>query len=305
VTGGSPGVAMLGSGGGSPGFDGAGAANPTDMAEIVRAYADYVKAEEAARLARSLRLRAEAEAYRKLPTFTEDQVAIAQSILARARSTSDESAIISAQALNVLLDDLRIAKGVRTSSGAPLSDETLTHINVTVKKHGNLGLLRNDVNFTWPDALTQEAIVSKQQRETIELKARAAVQQAVQGSLPKDVLKSLRSFADTTRDALSKRINSIPVGDYLEAKRFLNRFDAACLALEKGEAVSYFKFQNWIDKGKTIQDIAGYMIREGLYFAPAVPGDEQAYRVLHSALAAYDVEMHQFAAAVAAANARD
>jgi hypothetical protein len=147
--------------------------------------------------------------------------------------------------------------------------------------------------------------VSKEERETIELKARAAVQQAVQGNLPKSVLTGLRSFSNTTRERLFKRINSIPGSDYLEAKRFLNNFDAAVLALEKGETVPYFRFQNWIDKGKTIQDIADYMIREGLSFAPAVPGDEQAYRSLHSALAAYDMEVHQLVAAAAAAKARD
>ena len=102
------------------------------------------------------------------------------------------------------------------------------------------------------------------------------------------------------RAKIPKRINSTPAGDYLEAKRFLNNFEAACVALEKGEAVPYFRFQNWIDKGMTIQDVAGYMIREGLYFAPAVPGDEQAYRALHSALAAYDVEVHALVSTVAA-----
>jgi hypothetical protein len=302
------GPAGVGAAGIGPAYDGT--FSPTDTAGILAALADANKKNQEALIlyeqARALRIksRVDAENYPR-PTFTEEKAEIDRSILARARTTSDESAICSGQALNVLLDDLRKAKGVGTLSSVALGDDTLTHINVTVKKLGNLGLLRNDVAFTWPDALTDETIVSKQERETIELKARSAVQQATKGNLPKSVLTGLRTFSDSTRGKLLKKINSIPGGDYLEAKRFLNNFDAACLAMEKGEAVPYFRFQNWIDTGKTIQDIAGYMIREGLSFAPAVCGDEQAYRALHGALAAYDMEVHQLAAAVASARNRE
>ena len=50
--------------------------------------------------------------------------------------------------------------------------------------------------------------------------------------------------------------------------------------------------------GKTIQDVVDYMVQEGLEFASAVPGDEGAYRALHSALASYNMQVNsQLAAA--------
>jgi hypothetical protein len=41
-------------------------------------------------------------------------------------------------------------------------------------------------------------------------------------------------------------------------------------------------------KAKTVPELIKFMADRGLQFAPAVPGDENAYQALHSALAAYD-----------------
>ena len=42
-----------------------------------------------------------------------------------------------------------------------------------------------------------------------------------------NVLKDMRNDIDQIRDQLFKRVNDLPTGQYLEAKRFLNDFDNA------------------------------------------------------------------------------
>jgi len=41
-----------------------------------------------------------------------------------------------------------------------------------------------------------------------------------------------------------------------------------------------------------VQDVADYMVQNGLRFGPATANDEPAYRSAHSALASYDIAMN-------------
>jgi hypothetical protein len=218
---------------------------------------------------------------------------IAREKLALAQRTTELNEMTSGYVLNILLDDLRNFIGRSGPASTPLGEEILTCINVSIRANeGNLGLLRHGGNITWPPALDSEAIVSKKDRAEVELLAKAAVQQGMQGYLRKPDLANLQSFVDATGEKLAGKVTQIPGSQYLEAKRFLHNFDAARIALANGEAIPYFKFQKWVSGGKSIQQITAYMIQEGLLFASATPGDESAYRAMHSALAAYDVEVN-------------
>jgi hypothetical protein len=178
------------------------------------------------------------------------------------------------------------------SNPIPLGENVLRHINVTAKEnHGNLALLRDYGRFTWPHALTAKGMVSPEDQMNIGLKAQTAVQEALRGSVPRETVADLKTALSAVGDKLIRKVNDIPGRDYLEAKRFLNNFDAACIALDNGEAVGYFNFQQWIGGGKTIQEVVDYLAREGLLFAPAIHEGESAYRAAHSALAAYDLDV--------------
>jgi hypothetical protein len=226
-------------------------------------------------------------------TLAAERARIARRKLALARQTTELSEMTSGYVLNILLDDLRTFIDRSAPSSTPLSEEILTRINVTIKENeGNLGLLRYGGNVTWPPAFESEAIVSKKDRAEVELLAKAAVQQAMQGYLRRPDMTNLQSFVQTTGEKLSGKVTQLPGGQYLDAKRFLHNFDAARIALASGEAVPYFKFQKWVSGGKSIQQVTAYMVQEGLLFAAATPGDESAYRAMHSALAAYDVEVN-------------
>jgi hypothetical protein len=235
-------------------------------------------------------------------TFVEDRERTARLKLELALGTSAMSEIVTGVPLNVLLDDLRRFSSKIALSSTPLSEDILMHINVTTTEHhGNLGLLRNGGKLSWPYALELDKVLSKTERNDMELKLQAAVQQAVQGNISRTCLAEVKELIGAAGDKLVRNGKVIPGGYYLDAKRFLDHLDAARIALENDEAPAYFKFHNWMRGGKTIQDVAGYMIREGLQFAPALPGDERAYRAVHSAFAAYDMAVHQEASPLVSA----
>src|SRR5205823_1635679 len=100
--------------------------------------------------------------------------------------------------------------------------------------------------------------------------------------------KDLDSALQALRTSLGKQINAIPPATYLEAQRFLDNFDAAVLGLKKGDVVFNLDFQQKFvkDDGKTVLELVDYMGKNGLRFAPAVGGDERAYRALQTALSA-------------------
>lgn len=288
------------------GGDGGGPVVTADPANILRAMTEAAKGNQEAYILReeaeqmkldTLKKRAETDNYIKsiTPTWGERQAKIARDLLANAQNTTNPIEISSGRALNVLLNDLRKYIGKKSFSSTPLGEDVLRRINVTaMENHGNLGLLRNDGNFTWPHALTQKGITSAEDREEIESRARALLQQAALGYVPRNDLAELEGLLNAISTKLARKANEIPGAQYLDAKRFLHGFNAARIALETGEGPAYFKYQKWISGGKTIQDVVDYMVQDGLQFASAIPGDESAYRAVHSALAAYDMEVNQF-----------
>ncbi len=220
------------------------------------------------------------------PTYTEEQVKFAKHILKRIQ-TANASEIVSGKSLNILLDEFRKHQGkLILADPVSLPEEVLKHINVT-KSIGNLGLLRKGGQFTWPAAL--QDILDAGERQQTELQAQVLVQKAGAGTVPDKLLKHLQKNMDSAREKLTQKINDVPPVQYIEAKRFLNDFNDALLALKSGEASSQFAFQKWIAGGKTVQELVDYMVKSGLKFAPAVSGDEASYQALHSALAPFDV----------------
>ncbi len=277
-------------------------------ADVMKAYGSVITSNEQARILReqanqaridTAKKRFEFDLYVKAntPSFTDEQAKIAKNTLRRIQSTSNPNEIWSGKSLNILLDDLRLTRGKKISSDpTPLSEDVLKQINITKKKDGlgNLGLLRNKGRFTWPPALLD--LIPTKEREEIELLAQSLVQTAAHGNAPGTPLLGLQDAIDKTRDKLLLKVNDLPTSQYIEAKRFLNDFDGARWALQNGDAIEYFKFQQWAKDGKTVQELVDYLSSTGMSIAPAVQGDEAAYQAVHSAMAALDINYNtQFA----------
>ena len=111
-----------------------------------------------------------------------------------------------------------------------------------------------------------------------------AVQRMRRYALDAGTLKTMMDDVDRVQRALAKRANDIPAAQYIDAKRFLSDFSDALKALSRPDAANFFN-RKFAARGKTVPELVENMTRQGLTFAPAVPGDESAYIALQRALA--------------------
>ncbi len=221
---------------------------------------------------------------RTMPNFTQREANIARLSLRRAQGSATPREVWSGRALNVLLKHLQKHRGQKLPGGAAALDEkTLKHLNVTAKG-GSLWLLRDETRLNWPEALRR--FFPEPELAGLENEARGLVQLASTNARPDPArLKDLGGKVRKLNDRLVREINEIPPSQYIQAKRFLNGFGDVLKALEQGEVAAGLEFRAKFAKGgKTLQELVGYLTEKGLRFAPALPGDEEAYDRVHRAL---------------------
>jgi hypothetical protein len=225
-----------------------------------------------------------------MPSPEETRVADIQNALNRSRRDPPLTEVWSGKSLNSLLDHVsKLQAAGQPGPKIGLNEELLRHVNLTTGAGGNIGLLRDDGNLQWPQPL--QAPEFKEARERLGKQAPAAVQD-LKFNNPADPAKlaDMRAALRQLNDTLDKNIGGLSPSQYIEAKRYLNQLDDALKALADPNASRFFT-QEWVAKGKDVARLVEYMRENGLRFAPAVPGDEAAYRALHSALVAFDAGM--------------
>ena len=198
------------------------------------------------------------------------------------------------KATNALLEIVRknADKGIKFQA-VMLSEDTLKRINV-VRKAGNLGLIRDNGKFSWPDAFTGavkdvDSVLNADERKAVEVLTRNLVAAAYQHK-PLDAkdLTKLRKQLEAAKNRMAFRIK-LPQSDREAAFRFLDSFNEACVALEGKEGPVYAQYRKFVAGGKTVQELAEYLTSNGLRLAPGMPDDESAYRTLHAAIADFKV----------------
>ena len=224
------------------------------------------------------------------PTYTAEQARVAKLTLQRIQTNSAPGEVISGRAINFLLDDLRKYPNKKTLlEPMPISEGVLSQLNVTKNNYG-LGILRDEGKFTWP--LAFQDLLTITQRTNLDKRIRSMVADANKGRLDGNVLKDVRYEIEKVRDELVKKVNEIPSSQYMDAKRFLQEFHEATVALERGEAPNQAKFQHFVEGGKSVQDVVEYMIANGLRFSAATSSDDAGYRAFYTILASYDVNLN-------------
>jgi len=194
--------------------------------------------------------------------------------------------IWSGEALNSLYNHLAKRQG-QASKGPSidLDEDVLKHINVTTGTAGNIGLLRDGGRLQWPVALKRPE--HAEARKSLSALLPIAFHQVtsnhgVAGNVGRDIQASLKSLDDT----LKKNINELTPSQYIESLRYLNFLKEGIKGLQGDQAADYLNGK-YAAKGKTVAELIKYMTENGLKFASATPGEEGAYRVLHSAMVAY------------------
>jgi hypothetical protein len=218
-----------------------------------------------------------------LPTRQDERERLAKLDLRYHLTNPAPTEIYSGTSLNTILDQLKQmqARGVRGPT-VPIGDDLLEQINVTTGTGGNVGLLKNDGRLTWPLALSGPDFEAE--RKDLERNLPVAVSEVQKhGRVDRGRIKDMRSDVERMLERLARMIGELTPSQCIEAKRYLNQLNDGLRILETPDAVSYLTGK-YKAQGRTVGDLVRYMSNKGLRFAPAVAGDESAYRALHQAL---------------------
>jgi len=217
------------------------------------------------------------------PTWLDDVERQNKLNLKAALTNPSGSEILSGLTLNTLLDNLKQmqAKGVE-GTPVPLTEDLLGKINVTAGAGANPGLLKSE-HLTWPVGLTGSEFEKDQKK--VERNLAAAVSEVEHGNRVETArLRDLTDAVDRMTEDLGSQIGEITPSQYIEARNYLRLLGNAIRALSGPDAANYIN-NKYSAKGKTVGDLVKNMA--GLHFAPATPGDEQAYKALQEKLSRY------------------
>ncbi len=227
------------------------------------------------------------------PTLEDDRERARMEQYRRSRNDPPLTEIWSGKALNDLLLPLQRSIGV-PGPNIPLDPEMLRQINVTSGQgNASVGLLRDGGKLTWPVALQDPAFAAE--RAKIEQAIPQAMQQAVSGSPPAQLLGDIAKATDSLGNNLRQRVAEIDANEFIAARRYLNELNDSMRLLREANAAKYLTGQ-FSAQGRNVTELVFNMTKQGLRFAPATRGDQEAYTALHSAMVLYDETVHQFVA---------
>jgi hypothetical protein len=195
--------------------------------------------------------------------------------------------ILSAKAMNALLADL-IARQGRGERGptVPLAEDVVQGVNLTGQgTRANPGLLKDDGRLRWPACLEGPECAAS--RDRLGCRLARAVGRVRQGdAVPAGYLKDLRAELGKMNAVLRSGAAELSPSEYVEARRYLGLVDDASKALDHPSAARYLCPNEALPRN--VAALVRYMADRGLVFAPAVPGDADAYRALYDALQAFE-----------------
>jgi hypothetical protein len=268
--------------------------------QVLKAYGQVLTAQEYSRIIREQGMQAKFDTARKkfdlemylranTPSYADEQGRIAKSVLKRIQIASMPAEVVSGKALNILLDDIRKFPYKKAAMDPlPLNEEVVSRLNVTGKTQG-IGMLREGGKLDWPTAFD---FVAPETRDVINRQTQRLVASALQGNVERQLLEDINSRMEDIKTRFVKMVSEMPGSNYLDGDRFLTEFQLARMGIQEGQAPVQVKFQQFVKGGKTMQEIADYMVANGLKFASAAYHDDAAYRALHSALVAFDIALN-------------
>jgi hypothetical protein len=181
----------------------------------------------------------------------------------------------------------------------PLRKDILSSVNVvSARDTRSPALLKNEGKLNWPEALRGAEFQTH--RELLDTVLPKAIQEAGRGRVNMDQLQEIQEAVGKIEEELARQkaeeqktseIRKLPTTEYIKTKRFVAQLGEAVRVLGQPEAKNYFNGK-YAARGETITELVDHMTREGLKFAPALPGDEAGYEALHRAFVAYFVTIH-------------
>jgi hypothetical protein len=224
------------------------------------------------------------ENYEREHTFTdvEKQARIQGLQIMQMLKTANDPLVLSGKAMNILLPYLtQVAEQGVHGPPVSLDPEQLKMINVTGKGSGaNLGVLSAG-KMDWPLALRGP------QQQEVDKAISKAVSDTLAGTLTfQEYNAAAKGVAKLRQDAQTAwNAEQIDTAAYIESKRFLESLSNGLEVLKRPDAAKYLG-GGFKATGNTVAELVVNMSRQGLSFAPALPGEEAAYYgVLNSMVA--------------------
>jgi hypothetical protein len=265
-------------------------------AAVTNAQGDYAVQVEQARILREQALQAKLDTKKKAfdqmlyekantPTYTEELAKDKQQLLKRLMTYPVRSEITDGITLNAMLPLVEYL----SSQGAPgppipvpQSMVNLLNIAGSNSSSSSVGMLRGGGQVEWPIALQGP------QQQKLDKLLPAACDAAAAGKLTAKMLKDVRTQMDIMRETLRQQLQKeeIDGSSYMRALEFYNSLRDSVSALERPDARKQLAGA-YAPRARNVQELIDFMSDNGLRFAPASPGNENAYQVVHDAFVRY------------------
>jgi hypothetical protein len=271
--------------------------------DVINSQANFMIARQQARVIQQQAEQAKLDTKRKAfeqwqweqsqaPTLGEIRQQTQAQALQLARTSPSLPDIWSGSTLNILLRAIQAQRAAEGISGpmVPLDPSVVQNINVTTgtttTTQGSIGMFRNGRQLDWPEALTADPF-TKETEQIDKLTAEAMDQLKKDGKVNPGTVRAINTAIDTLRSTLRANIVEIPSNQYTRALVFVNSLRQGVAQMTSPGAANFVNGK-WQAKGDTVGELVDNLTRQGLSFAPATPGHENAYNALYQALLAYD-----------------
>ncbi len=217
-------------------------------------------------------------------TYTQEQDRNNAFRLRRIMNQPNRYEVIDGTAMNFMLPYMAGIAG-HGAQGPPvyLDPNLLKRINVTGTIQGEgAGVLKDGGKVFWPLAL--RGSITK----NLDTLLPKAVEDAVAGNLELGQFNQIAGEVNTLKKEATAKWNKeeIDTSMYLEAKRFLESLENSLAILRRPDAAKYLG-GGYAARGKTVDELVMNMSSQGLRFAPATPGTEEAYFGLFNSMVAF------------------
>jgi hypothetical protein len=195
--------------------------------------------------------------------------------------------VLSGKAITALAEKLagrKAAPGVEPEK--PLDEKKLKALNLLTPDRLEVGFVSRAHQIEWPEALQ----AFRADREAFCKLLPEAVKLARKGKIPPKTLKQLTTRSKALDEQLAAMVADLAPIRYIEAKRFLNRLDAALGALGKADVSAHLRAADrLLVEGRSAPELASFLAARKLKVGPVVQGsDAAAYREIYQALADYE-----------------
>jgi hypothetical protein len=196
--------------------------------------------------------------------------------------------VYSGKALNALLREVSAAhsKGV-CGPKVPLDAGLLRRVNLAPPGGGNFALLKGGGKLRWTVALREERFRGDREQVTkLVGKALRDLKRDPTKAVRKSIIADLAGALRRLGDGLAEEVADLSPSQYIEARRYLNQLGEAVKVLQSPGAGRFVE-GTYAARGSSVAELVEHLRQHSLGFAPAVQGEEKAYRDLYDALAAY------------------